>query len=232
MSRVMFEAKNLKKYYENREVLKDVSLQVKKGEVVAIIGPNGAGKSTIMEIILGIRLPDEGNVAFWCKDYRSKIGAQLQSIPFFPGLKTSENLRLFGAFYGVKLNKQEVLVLLKQCGLEDVAAIDASKLSGGQQKRLSIAMTLVHQPELLFLDEPTAALDPRARHEIRELIQTLNKTGCTIILTSHDMQEVISIGDRIIFISNGKVIENDSPLNLLARYNVDNLDELYIQLTN
>jgi ABC-2 type transport system ATP-binding protein len=157
---------------------------------------------------------------------------QLQSTPFFRGLTVSENLKLFANFYGVHLSKQQVSELLARCGLTEVARTEASRLSGGQQKRLAIALTLSHQPRLIFLDEPTAALDPRARHEIRELIRSLATVGTTIVFTSHDMEEVGKLADRVVLVVEGRVCAEGKPADLLTEYNVESLEELYLKLTN
>ena len=228
----LLEAHNLVKRYGDRVVVKDIDLIVYPGEVVALIGPNGAGKSTTLEMVLGLRMPDSGEVVFWCKDPRRQIGVQLQSTPFFRGLTVSENLILFANFYGVRLTRQQVIELLARCGLSEVARTEASRLSGGQQKRLAIALTLSHQPRLIFLDEPTAALDPRARHEIRELIRSLATAGTTIVFTSHDMEEVGRLTDRVVLIVEGRVRAEGKPAELLAEYNVGSLEELYLKLTD
>jgi ABC-2 type transport system ATP-binding protein len=228
----LLEARNLVKRYGNRVVVKDIDLLVSPGEVVALIGPNGAGKSTTLEMVLGLRIPDSGEVVFWCKDPLREIGVQLQSTPFFRGLTVAENLTLFANFYGVRLSRQEVSQLLARYGLAEVARTEAARLSGGQQKRLAIALTLSHQPRLIFLDEPTAALDPRARHEIRELIRSLAAAGTTIVFTSQDMEEVGKLADRVVLIVEGRVSAEGEPAHLLAEYHVGSLEELYLNLTN
>ena len=228
----LLEAHNLVKRYGNRVVVKDIDLIVSPGEVVALIGPNGAGKSTTLEMVLGLRMPDSGEVEFWCKDPLRHIGVQLQSTPFFRGLTASENLALFANFYGVRLSRQQITELLARCGLTEVARTEASRLSGGQQKRLAIALTLSHQPRLIFLDEPTAELDPRARHEIRELIRSLASAGTTIVFTSHDMEEVGKLADRVVLVVEGRVRAEGTPTDLLAEYNVGSLEELYLNLTH
>jgi ABC-2 type transport system ATP-binding protein len=182
-------------------------------------------------MILGIREPDGGKVEYWCEDPRSQIGVQLQSTPFFPGLSAAENLRLFAAFYGIKLSSQEISMLLEKCGLKGMAKVNATRLSGGQQKRLAIAIALVHQPKLIFLDEPTAALDPRARQEIRELIGSLAEQGTAVVFTSHDMEEVEKLADRVILIAQGEIKASGTPEELYEKYKVNNLEELYLNIT-
>jgi ABC-2 type transport system ATP-binding protein len=158
---------HLSKSYGHRTVVNDVSFTVPEKSIVVIIGPNGAGKSTLVEMMLGLRTPDTGKVRYWKDNPKQDIGFQLQNTPFFPGLTVRENLELFASFYHLKLSKEASRAVLGQCGLSDVASQEASKLSGGQQKRLAIACSLIHNPELVFLDEPTTALDPRAQQEAR-----------------------------------------------------------------
>lgn len=228
----LLEAQHLVKRYGDRVVVKDIDLIVAPGEVVGLIGPNGAGKSTTLEMVLGLRMPDSGEVVFWVKDPRRQIGVQLQTTPFFRGLTVAENLTLFANFYGLQLTKQQVADLLARCGLTEVARTEASRLSGGQQKRLAIALTLAHQPHLIFLDEPTAGLDPRARREIRELIRSLAATGSAIVFTSHDMEEVGKLTDRVVLIVEGRVRAEGKPADLLDKYHVGSLEELYLKLTD
>lgn len=227
----LIEAKNLVKRYGQRTTVKGISLTVAPGEVVAVIGPNGAGKSTTLEMILGLRQPDGGEVTYWTAEPRREIGVQLQATPFFPGLTAAENLHVFAAFYGVKLTAAEVAELLERCKLTEAASTEASRLSGGQQKRLAIAVSMVHKPRIIFLDEPTAALDPRARHEIRSLIHQLAQAGTAVVFTSHDMEEVGKLANRLVLIADGQVRAEGTPAELLARYKASTLDELYLNLT-
>src|SRR5215472_8140937 len=148
----LLEAHNLLKRYGGRTAVDGVSLDVSSGEIVALIGPNGAGKSTTLEIILGLRAADGGSVEFWRDDPQREIGVQLQTTPFFRGLTAAENLRLFASFYGVPLGRRQVAEMLERCELGGVARVEAAKLSGGQKKRLAIAVALAHEPRLLFLD--------------------------------------------------------------------------------
>ncbi|AZK45782.1 ABC transporter ATP-binding protein [Paenibacillus lentus] len=227
----LIQAQGLTKIYRKRSVVHDISLTINPGEVVGIIGPNGAGKSTTLDMLLGLRRPDKGTVAYWCQEPYRHIGVQLQTTPFFPGYNALENMRLFAAFYGVRLKTEAILDLLHRCGLKDAAKTDASRLSGGQQKRLAIAMTLVHDPCLVFLDEPTAALDPRARREIRELIISLAQDGTSVVFTSHDMEEVFKLATRIVMIDGGVLKVDGRPEELLSNYGAASLEELYVQLT-
>jgi ABC-2 type transport system ATP-binding protein len=227
----IIKATGLEKSYGARSVVNGLDLEINKGEVLAIIGPNGAGKSTTLDLILGLKRPDAGTVTYWCNDPYRQIGVQLQSTPFFPGFTALENMRMFAAFYGLRTKDAELMSILDRCSLSDTSRTDASRLSGGQQKRLAIAMTLMHNPQLIFLDEPTAALDPRARREIRMLIQSLSEAGTSVVFTSHDMEEVHKLATRVVLICAGRIEAAGTPDSLLAEHNVPSLEELYIQLT-
>ncbi|MCM3768606.1 ABC transporter ATP-binding protein [Neobacillus niacini] len=231
MTAILMNAQGLMKQYGSRTVVKGVSLRVYENEILAIIGPNGAGKSTTLEMVLGLKKPDAGEVSYWEKDFRKAVGVQLQATPFFPGLTAFENLQLFAAFYKKKLSKQAGMELLTLCGLHDVMKTEASRLSGGQQKRLAIAVALVHDPKVVFLDEPTAALDPKSRREIHQLIMELHQRGTSVVFTSHDMDEVTKLSHRVMMIDQGTVIAEGSAIELCESHNVQNLEELYLQLT-
>jgi ABC-2 type transport system ATP-binding protein len=227
----LLEAHHLVKRYGRHKAIDGVSLDVSPGEIVALIGPNGAGKSTTLEVILGLRTADDGQVVFWRDDPRREIGIQLQATPFFRGLTAAENLRLFASFYGVRLSRTQIAAILERCGLAEAARTEAARLSGGQQKRLAIAVALAHSPRLIFLDEPTAALDPRGRHEIRTLMRSLASTGVAIVFSSHDMEEVGKLADRVVLIVAGRVRADGTPSDLLARFGAASLEDLYLDLT-
>jgi ABC-2 type transport system ATP-binding protein len=228
---VLLRAEGLSKRYKHRTAVKDVSIQVGQGEIVAVIGPNGAGKSTTLDMVLGLTKRDSGTVAFWREDYRGHVGVQLQSAPFFPALGALENLKLFASFYKIRLGKEEGLALLKLCGLSEAADTEASKLSGGEQKRLAIAVALVHHPKLVFLDEPSAALDPRSRREIHSLLGSLLGQGTSVVFTSHDMEEVHKLAHRVVMIHEGCVAAEGTPDRLCQDFGTESLEELYLQIT-
>lgn len=219
------------KRYGSRAVLTDIDLDIYPGETVAIIGPNGAGKSTLLDLLLGLRQPDSGTVAHRSDDPRAEIGLQLQSVPYFVGFTALENMRMLAACYGLRCRDAELLSLLERCGLSEAARRDAARLSGGQQKRLALAMATVHRPRLLFLDEPAAALDPRARRDIRALIRELAGDGASIVLTSHDMEEVGLLADRILLLHGGRIVAEGAPDALLAASGADSLEELFLRCT-
>lgn len=228
---MLIQAKNLQKSYNKRKIVNGIHLDVHSNEILAVIGPNGAGKSTTIEMLIGLRKADVGEINYGLHNYKEKIGVQLQLAPFFVGLNAYENLMLFASFYKKKLQDHQVNEVLKMCGLYDSRKTDASKLSGGQQKRLAISIALIHNPEVIFLDEPTAALDPRARQDIHDLIRELHRQGKTVVFTSHDMDEVKKLATRIIMIDQGEIIVQGDPIQLCNEYNVSSLDELYLQLT-
>lgn len=225
------QATNIEKSYNKRKIVNGVNLAIRQNEIIAVIGPNGAGKSTILEMLIGLRKADTGEISYWLDAYKEKMGVQLQSAPFFVGLNAYENLMLFAAFYKKKLTGEQVNSVLQLCGLYDNRKADASKLSGGQQKRLAIAIALIHNPMLIFLDEPTAALDPRARQEIHTLIRQLHQQGKTVVFTSHDMDEVDKLATRIVMINQGQIIAEGNTEHLCKEHNVTTLEQLYLQLT-
>lgn len=227
----LIEAKQIYKSFRSREVIKGIDLQIRRGEILAVIGPNGAGKSTTLSMLLGIMQPDAGEIHRWRADYKAHIGVQLQSTPFFEGYTVEENLLLFSAFYHVKLSKDKIAQTLIDCDLFDVRRTPAVRLSGGQQKRLAIAITTVHNPELIVLDEPTAGLDPVARHDIRGMIRRLNSQNVTVVFSSHDMEEVAKTADRVILVHEGVIVTEGKPNELLSKYQTETLEDVYIQLT-
>lgn len=228
---MLIQARQISKSFAGRCIVNKLDMEVREGEILAMIGPNGAGKTTTIEILTSLKEADSGNVSYWSEHYKSAMGIQLQAVPFFPGLTAAENLRLFAAFYKRKLTKKETLDLLKKCGLNENAETEAAKLSGGQQKRLAIAAALTHNPQLIILDEPSAALDPRARQEIHQLMLELHMEGKTILFTSHDMAEVYMLAHRVIMLAGGKIVAEGEPDQLCAQHEVNNLEQLYLKLS-
>ena len=197
-----------------------VSLSVRPGEFFGILGPNGAGKTTLLEMIEGLRQPDSGTLRVlgespWPRNPRllPRIGVQLQSSSFFERLTAREQLDTFAALYGLPGTKvQEMLELV---GLVDRAGEQAEKLSGGQAQRLSIACALIHDPDLVFLDEPTAALDPQARRNLWDVLRSINESGRTVVLTTHHMDEAETLCDRVAIMDNGRILQLGPPSELI-----------------
>jgi ABC-2 type transport system ATP-binding protein len=176
-------------------------------------------------MLLGILPPDAGTITRWRDDYRVHIGVQLQSTPFFEGYTAEENLRLFAALYNVKMDQGQIQKKLEECNLQDAGKTLASRLSGGQQKRLAIAVTTLHHSNFLILDEPAAGLDPCARHEIRNMIIKLAKNGVTVLFSSHDTEEVSRAADRVILMHEGQIAAQGQPEKLLRQYHAENLGQ-------
>ncbi len=230
ISQPLLKAVGLRKRYGEREVVRGLSFELSAGEVVALMGPNGAGKSTGLEIALGLRRADEGTVEWRDVSLRRDVGVQLQTTPVFPGLSALENLELIASLYGLRPGRPALEAVLRRCGLGEALRTDASRLSGGQQKRLSIAMALVHSPRLVILDEPTAALDPRAQAELRDLIRELARSRVAVMFSSHDLREVESLADRVVLIDRGEVLAQGPVAQLLATYGAADLEALYLSL--
>lgn len=216
--------------FKGKRVLNRLTIEIREGEVLAIIGPNGAGKTTLIDVMLGFKKLDKGTLTRWTDDLKGMIGVQFQTPTFFPGLGAFDNVKLFAAMNGKKVVDKEIEEILRQCHLLDVSKIDAYRLSGGQQKRLAIAIALIHRPKLLILDEPTAALDPIARNEIKSMIANLAKEGMSIVFTSHDMSEVERLADRIVFIMNGRVCHEGTLEQLRTIHDYQDLDELFASM--
>jgi ABC-2 type transport system ATP-binding protein len=197
-----------------------VSIEVRRGELVGILGPNGAGKTTTLEIIEGLREPDEGEVRLlgeppWPRNPRllPRIGVQLQDSSFFQRLTAREQLRAVGSLYAVAGGRADRL--LDMVGLADQAGTRVERLSGGQRQRLSLACALVHEPEVVFLDEPTAALDPRARRDLWTLLREINVLGRTVVLTTHHMDEAEALCDRVAIMDHGRILRLAEPAALV-----------------
>ena len=182
-------------------------------------------------MLFGILQPDAGNVWYWRDDYKKYIGIQLQSTPFFEGYTAEQNLKLFAALYCIRLTQKQMDLKLKECGIFDVKNTLAVRMSIGQQKRLAIALATLHEPELVILDEPTAGLDPRAQCEIRKMIKNLTENNVSILFSTHDMQEVSNLADRVVLINDGKIIAQGHPDILVRKHGQKDLETLYLKLT-
>src|ERR687887_195340 len=206
----------LRKTYGDVHAVDDVSLEVPQGEFFGILGPNGAGKTTTLEIVEGLREPDSGTVRLlgespWPRKLAllPRIGVQLQASSFFEKLTAREQLQTFGSLYGV--GARRVDEMLELVGLADKAGTREDKLSGGQRQRLSIACALVHDPDVVFLDEPTAALDPQARRNLWDVLRAIQRRGKTIVYTTHYLDEAEILCDRVAIMDHGRILAMDRP---------------------
>ena len=216
--------KGLRKSYGKLMAVKQVDLEIARGEIFGILGPNGAGKTTTLEMVEGLRKPDAGSISVNGIDavrqpqrLKEIIGVQLQSTALFNYLTNFEILQLFASFYARGMSDQELDTLLKQVNLSEKRNNRVEELSGGQQQRLSIALTLVNKPEVVFLDEPTTGLDPQARHNLWDLVWEINRQGRTVVLTTHYMEEAETLCHRIAIMDHGEVLALDTPRGLIAR---------------
>jgi ABC-2 type transport system ATP-binding protein len=217
----IIEVKGLTKKYGSFTAVDNISLSVRRGETLGILGPNGAGKTTTIEMIEGLKSPTAGSIMLDGKDVaretdavKAVIGVQLQSSSFFDGLNLLELIETFAALYD---NKVDPMAMLAEVELTDKAKAQAKELSGGQRQRLSVAIALVNDPKVLFLDEPTTGLDPQARRHLWDLVQKIKAKGKTIILTTHYMDEAEVLCDRIAIMDHGKIIELDTPQALIQK---------------
>ncbi|MCP9492609.1 MAG: ATP-binding cassette domain-containing protein [Candidatus Nanosynbacter sp. P2B_S1_bin.0.1] len=236
----------LVKTYDGNNVVDGVSFEVKKGEIFGILGPNGAGKTTTLEMLEALRPIDGGvatidgiDVAKKPKDIKNIIGIQLQSTAFYDKLTLREQLKMFGSLYGRTVDTE---ALLAKVQLTEKAKNYVEQLSGGQKQRFAIASTLVNNPKVLFLDEPTTGLDPQARRNLWDLIKEIRDEGITILLTTHYMDEAELLCDRLAIMDSGKIITIDTPHNLIQQLlargfkkeqvvEQANLEDVFIDLT-
>ncbi len=230
------DARGLRKRYGDVQAVDGVTFEVARGEFYGILGPNGAGKTTTLELVEGLREPDEGSAHLlgepsWPRSTRllRRIGVQLQASAFFEKLTAREQIHTFAALYGV--SKERADVMLDTVGLTEKRNVRDDKLSGGQAQRLSIACALVHDPELVFLDEPTTGLDPQARRNLWDLLREINSTGRTVVLTTHYMDEAELLCDRVAIMDAGRILRVGPPADLIRELGVNNLEDVFLQLT-
>ena len=246
MQNSIIKVENLVKNYGQFEAVKSVSFDVAEGEIFGLLGPNGAGKSTTLEIIETLRPKTSGKV--WVNGFdldeqpgeiKKIIGVQLQTSGFYPGLNLLELIKLFSGLYNRDVDAME---LLKKVNLVDKAKNKSKELSGGQKQRFSIATTLINNPKIIFLDEPTTGLDPQARRNLWDLIREIRTAGTTVILTTHYMDEAEQLCDRIAIMDEGKIIKLDTPDKMIddlvetgferpKQVKAANLEDVFIHLT-
>ena len=246
MLKKIIEVKNLVKNYGSFQAVKGISFDVYEGEIFGLLGPNGAGKSTTLEIIETLRnktsgevLVDGFNIDKDANAIKKIIGVQLQSSGYYPGLNLTELIHLFNGLYNQNAN---ALKLLKTVNLEEKAKAKYKELSGGQKQRFSVATTLINEPKIVFLDEPTTGLDPQARRNLWELVKNIQARGTTVIMTTHYMDEAEYLCERVAIIDSGKIVALDTPSRLIdhllatgferpKQMKQANLEDVFITLT-
>jgi ABC-2 type transport system ATP-binding protein len=218
----VIDIQGLVKRYESLTAVAGLDLAVAQGEIFGILGPNGAGKTTTLEMIEGLRTPDEGSIRVAGYDaikesetVRRLIGVQLQTTALFDFLSAAELIELFGGLYSLNVTPARIDELLGMIGLQEKRDSRVNQLSGGQQQRLSITLALVNNPVVAFLDEPTTGLDPAARRELWNTIRTIREAGTTVVLTTHYMEEAEVLCDRVAIMDRGRLIARDTPDGLI-----------------
>lgn len=246
MNKKIISVSNLVKNYGDFKAVKSISFDVYEGEIFGLLGPNGAGKSTTLEIIETLRSKTSGQIIVDGIDLdkdpssiKKMIGVQLQTSGFYPGLNLVELINLFGGLYNREVDP---MALLKKVNLVDKAKNKSKELSGGQKQRFSIATTLINNPKIIFLDEPTTGLDPQARRNLWDLIKEIRDNGTTVIITTHYMDEAEQLCDRIAIMDEGRIIKLDSPDKMIdelvesgferpKQVKAANLEDVFIHLT-
>ncbi len=246
MNNQIISVQNLVKKYGDFTAVNDISFDVQEGEIFGLLGPNGAGKSTTLEIIETLRQKTSGKVFVDGFDLdkspseiKKIIGVQLQSSGFYPNLNLIELINLFSGLYNRQVNAMD---LLQKVNLVDKAKNKSKELSGGQKQRFSIATTLINNPKIVFLDEPTTGLDPQARRNLWELVREIKQNGTTVIITTHYMDEAEQLCDRIAIIDEGRIIKLNTPDGLIDELVATgfekpkpvksaNLEDVFIHLT-
>jgi ABC-2 type transport system ATP-binding protein len=213
---VLIEAQNLVRLYPGVRAVDGISVQVAPGECFGLLGPNGAGKTTTLEMLEGIQTPTSGQVLFkgrpLGRDYRESIGIQFQATALQDFQTVAESLAMFASLYRRRADHEE---LIRLCHLGDILDRDTRKLSGGQRQRLLLAIALVNDPELVFLDEPTTGLDPQSRRNFWGLIEQVRRRGTTVLITTHYMEEAERLCDRVAIVDQGRILIEGRPEALI-----------------
>jgi ABC-2 type transport system ATP-binding protein len=246
MSNIIISVNSLVKNYASFQAVKDISFNVYEGEIFGLLGPNGAGKSTTLEIIETLRSKTSGQIRVaefdldkQPNEIKKIIGVQLQTSGFYPGLNLLQLIDLFAGLYNRKVNGMDLLEMVK---LKDKARSKVKELSGGQKQRFSIATTLINDPRIVFLDEPTTGLDPQARRNLWDLVKSIQARGTTVIITTHYMDEAEYLCDRVAIVDSGKIVALNSPDQLIddlvatgferpKEVKQANLEDVFINLT-
>lgn len=220
------EVQDLSKHYPpNIKAVDGITFSISAGTIFSMLGPNGAGKTTTVEMLEGLRTPTGGSARIFgvdvAKDYsglRERVGILPQSFEPFDNLKPTEAVQYWAGLYDMKPSSSEVNSLLAQVDLTERRMVLARKLSGGEKRKLGIALSLINEPELLFLDEPTTGLDPKARRDVWKLIQDIRKKGTTVFLTTHYLDEAEKLSDDVAIMHKGRIVARGSPHDLIAKH--------------
>lgn len=212
----LLQLKNISKKFSDTIAVDGISFSVPQGKCFGLLGPNGAGKTTTIEMMEGILKPTSGEILFegkpLDKDYYQKVGIQFQHTAIQDFLTVAETIQLFTKFYRQSIDHEQLIIL---CALEEILDRDTRKLSGGQRQRLLLALAMLNDPKIIFLDEPTTGLDPQSRRNFWQLINNIKKQNKTVLLTTHYMDEAESLCDEIVIIDKGKIIQQGTPVELL-----------------
>ena len=233
----IFEVKSLEKSYKNNKVIKNISFEVLKGEILCILGPNGAGKSTTINVLTGVLGYELGELFYSGrkikkndKEFKGKLGVVPQDIALYEDISAEQNLRFFASLYGLKGQEldEKTKEALEFAGLSERAKDKVRTFSGGMKRRLNIACAIAHNPELLIMDEPTVGIDPQSRNHILDSVKKMRERGMTIIYTTHYMEEVEEISTRIIVMDKGEIIASGTKEKL--KENVVNFKKIIIEV--
>ena len=235
---LVLEVEHLTKRFDEVTAVGDVSFSARRGEILGLLGPNGAGKTTTIQLLLGLTTPTSGRIRLLGMDLhrhrreilqRVNFSSAYISLPF--NLSVRENLDVFARLYGVRDRRQRIAELLELFEIPDVAGSVTGKLSSGQVTRVNLCKAFLNDPEVLFLDEPTASLDPDIAEKVRKALKRVQRErGVTIVYTSHNMREIELVCDRVIFLSHGTLVAEGTPAEILERADAESLEQLFITI--
>jgi ABC-2 type transport system ATP-binding protein len=238
MNENIIEVRNLSKKFSNHQAVKNISFDLKRGEIKGILGANGAGKTTTITMLLGLLTPTSGSIKILSHDisknrYKilNKINFSSPYVDLPKKLTVRQNLFVYGMLYGVSDINKKIKSIAMELGFENLLDIKAGELSSGQKTRVSLGKAIINDPEILFLDEPTASLDPDTADRIRTFFENFcKKHNTTIILASHNMEEVTRLCDSVIMMKNGEITDQGSPSSLLKKYGKKKLEDVFLKI--
>ena len=231
----MIKCRELYKSFGSREVLKGIDLDIRKGSIFGLLGPSGAGKTTLIKILTGQIRYDSGTVRVFEKEPdclsgkdKKKFGIMMDDFGIYERFSCGDNLSVYADIYGV--SRDRIKYVLREVGLEDAYKKPASNLSKGMKARLQLARAFIHEPEIIFLDEPTSGLDPQTMRGIHRIILDKKNAGCTVFLTTHNMEEATKLCDKVALLNEGEIVEEGKPEDLCRRY--DHQKKIKIHLSD